>query len=125
MTLRLQALTLVVGLLCVPALSAHHSWPVSRSSLVTVKGTVTAFAWKSPHPMISLDVRSDDGQTEEWSIGGPTLSRMRRNGWTDTTVKPGDVITGIGYQFADGSKIIRLEKVVLADGSELFVYGRR
>lgn len=109
-THRLLALTLVVGLLCVPALSAHHSWPVSRSSLVTVRGTVTAFSWTNPHPMISLDVRNDDGQTEEWRIGGPTLSRMERNGWTNTTVKQGDVITGIGYQFADGSKIIRLEK---------------
>ena len=34
------------------------------------------------------------------------------------------VITGIGYQFADGQKIIRLERVVLADGKKLRVYGR-
>ena len=125
MTLKLQALTLVVGLLCVPTLSAHHSWPVSRESLVTVKGTVTAFSWVNPHPMISIDVRSDNGQTEKWSIGGPALARMAGNGWNASTVKAGDVITGIGYQFADGSKIIRLEKIVLANGSELFVYGRR
>ena len=39
-------------------------------------------------------------------------------------VKPGDVITGIGYQFGDGQKIIRLEKVVLPDGKEIRVYGR-
>jgi hypothetical protein len=39
-------------------------------------------------------------------------------------VKPGDVITGIGYQYADGEKIVRLEKVVLADGKELRVYAR-
>ena len=39
-------------------------------------------------------------------------------------MKPGDVITGIGYQFADGQKIVRLEKVVLADGKEIRVYGR-
>jgi hypothetical protein len=125
MTLRLLALTLVVGLLFVPALSAHHSWPVSRASLVTVTGTVTAFTWSNPHPMISLDVQSDDGETVTWSIGGPALSRMGGNGWNRDTVKPGDVITGIGYQFSDGSKIIRLERVVLADDSELFVYGRR
>jgi hypothetical protein len=49
---------------------------------------------------------------------------MTANGWTKTTVKPGDVITGIGYQFADGQKIVRLERVVLADGKELRVYGR-
>ena len=29
-----------------------------------------------------------------------------------------------GYQFADGQKIIRLERVVLADGKEIRVYGR-
>jgi hypothetical protein len=34
------------------------------------------------------------------------------------------VIPGIGYQFADGSKVLRVEKVVLADGRELLVYGR-
>jgi hypothetical protein len=49
---------------------------------------------------------------------------MVANGWTKTTVKPGDVITGIGYQFADGQKIIKLERIVLADGKEMRVYGR-
>jgi hypothetical protein len=49
---------------------------------------------------------------------------MESNGWTKTTVKAGDVITGIGYQFADGQKIVRLERVVLADGKELLLYGR-
>ncbi|MGE3841221.1 MAG: DUF6152 family protein [Vicinamibacterales bacterium] len=124
MTSRFQVLSLVAALLGAPALSAHHSWPVSRSRLVTVTGTVTAFTWTNPHPMIALDVRNDAGQTEQWSVGGPALTRMERNGWTRTTVKAGDVITGVGYQFSDGSKIIRLEKVILADRKELFVYGR-
>ena len=47
------------------------------------------------------------------------------NGWTKTTLKTGDVITGIGYQYADGQKIVKLERVVLADGKELLVYGGR
>jgi hypothetical protein len=49
---------------------------------------------------------------------------MLARGWTPTTLAPGDVITGMGYQFSDGSKIIRLERVVLADGKELLVYAR-
>ena len=106
------------------ALSAHHSWPVNMSRLVTVKGTVTEFAWENPHPMITLEVRSDDGKMEKWLVGGPALNRMEANGWAKTTVRPGDVITGIGYQFADGQKIVRLERVVLADGKELRLYGR-
>ena len=104
--------------------SAHHSWPVSMDRLVTVKGTVTEFAWANPHPMMTLEVQTNDGRTEKWMVGGPAIIRMTANGWTKTTVKPGDVITGIGYQFADGQKIVRLERVVLADGKELRVYGR-
>jgi hypothetical protein len=49
---------------------------------------------------------------------------MEANGWNRQTVKMGDVITGTGYQFADGQKIIRLESVVLADGRAINVYGR-
>lgn len=105
-------------------LSAHHAWPVNTSQLVTVKGTVTEFVWENPHPMITLEVRTNDGITEKWLVGGPAINRMEAIGWTRTTVKPGDVITGSGYQFGDGQKIIRLEKVVLADGKEIRVYAR-
>jgi hypothetical protein len=120
-------LAVVVGLALATSavpLSAHHSWPVNQSKLVTVKGTVTDVTWENPHPMFGLEVRADDGKVEKWLIGGPALTRMEANGWTKTTLKPGDVITGIGYQFADGQKIIRLERVVLADGKEMRVYGR-
>jgi hypothetical protein len=105
-------------------LSAHHQWPVSRTRLVTVKGTVTEFVWANPHPMITVEVQANGGQKEKWLIGGPAINRMEANGWTRTTVKVGDVITGSGYQFADGQKIVRLERVMLADGKEIRVYGR-
>ena len=105
-------------------LSAHHQWPVSRERLVTVKGTVTEFVWSNPHPMITVEAQTNGGQMEKWLIGGPAITRMEANGWTRTTVKKGDVITGTGYQFADGQKIIRLESVVLADGREINVYRR-
>jgi len=117
------AVVLLLVFSAVP-LSAHHSWPVNTSRLVTVKGTVLAFAWENPHPMITLEVRADDGTPEKWMIGGPAINRMEANGWSKTTVKPGDVITGIGYQFSNGQKVVRLERVVLADGRELRVYGR-
>jgi hypothetical protein len=105
-------------------LSAHHSWPVDNTRLVTVKGTVVEFAWENPHPMITLEVKTDDGKVEKWTVGGPAISRMEANGWTKSTVKPGDVITGMGYQFTDGQKIVRLERIVFADGKEMKLYGR-
>ena len=122
MKIPLGLVAVVLALVAAP-LAAHHSWPISRAQLVTVKGTVTEFMWGNPHPMITLEVRTDDGKMEKWLVGGPAVTRMEANGWTRTTVKPGDVITGIGYQFADGQKIIRLERVVLPDGKEMRLYG--
>jgi hypothetical protein len=91
--------------------------------LVTVKGTVEKIEWANPHPMFTVQVR-DAGKTETWLIGGPAINRMEANGWTKDTIKPGDVVTGTGYQFSDGQKIVRLERLVLADGKEMKVYGR-
>jgi hypothetical protein len=121
--LLVSTLLILVGFTVAP-LSAHHSWPIDNSKLVTVKGTVMDFAWENPHPMITLEVKTDDGKVEKWSVGGPAISRMEANGWTKSTVKTGDVITGIGYQFSDGQKIIRLERIVFADGKEMRLYGR-
>jgi len=118
------AIAVLVLVCAVMPLSAHHSWPVSYDRLVTVKGTVVEFTWANPHPMMTVEVKANNGGTEKWEIGGPAINRMEAAGWTKETVKPGDVITGIGYQFADGQKIVRLERVVLADGKELRVYGR-
>lgn len=125
MKIRRSVLALTLGLVSSSAsVLAHHSWPVSYTKLVTVKGTVTAVSWMNPHPMISLDVPTADGNIEKWNVGGPAITQMERNGWSATTLKVGDVITGIGYQFGDGQKIVRLEKVVFADGKELRVYAR-
>ena len=105
-------------------LLAHHSWPVDTSKAVTVSGTVTSYEWGNPHVMMGLDVKADDGSTEKWNVGGPSTTRMEANGWDKTTLKPGDVITATGFRFSDGQKILRLEKVVMASGKEMFLYGR-
>ena len=57
-------------------------------------------------------------------MSAPRTSRMAANGWDRTTLDAGDVITAIGYQFSDGSKTLRLEKIVMASGREMFLYGR-
>lgn len=123
-TLLVLAIAITTLVSAVAPMFGHHSWPVNMSELVTVKGTVTEIMWENPHPMITLEVRNKDGATEKWLVGGPAINRMEANGWTKTTVKPGDVITGVGYQFSDGQKIVRLEKAVLPDGKEMRVYAR-
>ena len=122
-TLQILAILGLVAGSAMP-LAAHHSWPVTYDRQVTVKGTVKSYVWTNPHPMITLQVQGANGQMEEWQVGGPAINRMEANGWSRTTLKPGDVITGIGYQFSDGQRIIRLEKVIMAGGKEMLLYGR-
>ncbi len=125
MITRLQVLALaVVGLVAAAGpLFAHHSWPVDTSREVTVKGTVTGYNWTNPHVMMGLDVEVN-GKIEKWNVGGPSTARMSGNGWDNHTLKMGDVITAIGYRFNDGQNILRLQKIVMSNGKEMFLYGR-
>ena len=111
-------------LVAVGPVSAHHAWPVDRSKEITVTGTVTEYSWSNPHVMIALDIKADNGKVEKWNVGGPSPTRMEANGWNRNTLKPGDNITAIGYRFSDGSNVLRLEKIVMASGKEMFLYGR-
>lgn len=112
-----------VGMLAAASpLSAHHTWPVDCSTPVTVTGTVTGYTWANPHVMIGLEVKGDGGAVEQWIVGGPSLRRMQANTWDRDTLKPGDVITGTGHRFLDGSNVLKLTKIAMSDGRELFLY---
>src|ERR1051325_8686495 len=125
MTRRALFALAVVAVVAASPLLAHHSWPVDTSKAVTVSGTVTSYEWGNPHVMMGLDVKTDNGRTEKGNVGGPSPTRMEANGWDKTTLKPGDMITATGYQFSDGQKILRLDKIVMSGGKEMFLYGRR
>jgi len=47
---------------------------------------------------------------------------MTTCGWTKTTLKPGDVITVVGYRFKDGSTAALMRTIVLPNGHEMY-YG--
>jgi Family of unknown function (DUF6152) len=121
---RILALAAAATFASTSTLVAHHSWPVDFSKEVTVTGTVTEYDWGNPHVMIALEVRDETGKVEKWNVGGPSTTRMAGNGWDKNTLKMGDVITGTGYRFADGQRIIRLQKVVMPDGKVMLFYGR-
>jgi hypothetical protein len=122
-TLRKLALSVIAALVAASPLLAHHDWPVDRTKLITVTGTVTAFTWADPHVMIALDVQAN-GTIEKWKVGGSNKKNTAANGWDKKTLKPGDVITGIGFRFKDGSNAAQLQKIVMADGREMDLYGQ-
>ena len=123
----LRAIAVVtVGVLTVASPSfAHHTWAVDRTRDVTVKGTVTRVDWSNPHVQIFLDAKDDNGKVEKWTAGGPSTGRMEGSSWDKNTLKPGDMITAVGHRATDGSNLLRVRKIVLADGLELTGYGNR
>ena len=122
-TLWKLALGAIGTLVAASPLLAHHDWPVDRTRQITVTGTVTAFRWADPHVMIDLDVQAN-GTIEKWKVGGSNKKNSAANGWDKNTLKPGDVITGIGFRFKDGSNAAQLQKIVMANGKEMDLYGQ-
>jgi hypothetical protein len=123
--MKLRLLLAAVALAAAGApLLAHHSWPVDFSKEVTVTGTVRSYNWGNPHVMIDLDVKTDKGATEKWQVGGPSTSRMESNGWHKGSLKLGDTITGSGYQFSNGDKVLRLQRITMPDGKTMLLYGK-
>jgi hypothetical protein len=122
-TLQTLALGVIGALVGASPLLAHHDWPVDRTKLITVTGTVTAYTWADPHVTISLDVQTN-GTIERWKVGGSNKKNSAANGWDKNTVKHGDVITGIGFRFKDGSNAAQLKKIVMANGKEMGLYGQ-
>ena len=116
----------MVGILMVTSpLFGHHTWAVDRTRAVTVKGTITGLNWSNPHVEIFLDAKDDTGKVEKWTAGGPSTGRMAGSGWSKDVLKPGEVITAVGYRATDGSRLLRVETIVLANGQELAFYGGR
>jgi hypothetical protein len=114
------SLSLSITALCIPLqLFAHHgSANYDMSKPVSVKGIVKQFNFTNPHSAIYLEVKGDKG-AEEWLVEADSPNNLARNGWTRDSIKAGDVVTIVGNQLKGGSRAMRLQKVVFADGREL------
>jgi DNA/RNA endonuclease YhcR with UshA esterase domain len=102
-------------------LQAHHGEAnYDTDKVVSVKGTVTSFRFINPHVQVFMDVKNDSGEIEKWSGEARSPSMLVRvGGWDKDTIKPGDVITMSGFRSKNASNILRLKKIVLANGQEM------
>jgi Family of unknown function (DUF6152) len=111
--------TLVVGLLaiCSPLFAHHGSVAYDNTKLVTLKqATVTKVNWANPHVLVLFDAKDDKGNLVHWVVEAGSPSAVSTQGWTNTTIQPGDVITAYLYQVRTGRPVGRLGQIVLADG---------
>lgn len=104
-------------------LSAHHAFSSEFDANRPVKftGTVTKMMWVNPHAWIYVDVKKDDGTTEEWMVEAGTPNTLLRRGFTKASLQAGTVIKVDGYQSKDGSLRANGRDLTLPDGRTLFV----
>lgn len=97
------------ALICAAALAgtsaavAHHSFAMFDSEHPkTIEGVVKEFQWTNPHTWIQVDVTGPDGKIVEYSIEGSSPNGLRREGWTRTSIKPGDKVVMVIRPLKDG-----------------------
>ena len=103
-----------------PLLAHHGEANYDTDKVVSVKGTVTDFQFINPHVQIFMNVKNENGEMEKWACEARSPSMLVRiGGWDKNTLKPGDVISASGFRARNGSNVLRLSKIVLADGREM------
>ncbi len=105
------------------SLAAHHSFAAQydRDKPITLKGGITRIEWANPHIYFYIDVADPGGGTAHWAIEGGAPSTLYRAGWRKDSAKVGEVVTVDGFLARDGSKLVNMQRALLADGRNLFV----
>ena len=100
---------------------AHHSGVIyDRDNPITLEGTVTGYEFVNPHVRILFEAKDKDGSVAKWvAISGPPQTLFRQDGWTKTTLKPGDKITIVGAPSRNEAHILSVVKVTGGNIPEL------
>jgi hypothetical protein len=102
-----------------PALAHHGNAAYDDEFTEFKQATVTKFAWANPHALISFDATDAKGNPVHMVVETAAPQALRLIGWAKTSVVPGDVITVRMYVAKNGNPAGRLNKIILADGTEL------
>lgn len=105
------------------SIAAHHSFAAQydRDKPITLKGGITRIEWANPHIYFYIEVAESSGGHTNWAIEGGAPSTLYRAGWRKDSAKVGEVVTVEGFLARDGSKLVNMQRALLADGRNLFV----
>ena len=74
--------------------SAHHSFAMFDAlHPKEISGTVKEFRFVSPHTILIVAVKGEDGVEKDWILEGGAPGLQVREGLTSKSLKPGDEVT--------------------------------
>jgi len=115
-------LALVIGALAAlgAPLLAHHGNAAYADNVTEFKqAKVTRVLWSNPHALVDFDAKDAKGNPVHVTVETAAPQALRLIGWDKTSLNMGDVITVRMYMAKNGNPAGRLNKIIMADGSEL------
>jgi hypothetical protein len=111
-----------IAALCWAAESfAHHStayYSKDQKDFVRIQGNVVRWEFRSPHSQIYVETKDADGKVVMWRFESTPAAWLIREGFTQDSLKVGDVITVEGFAIP-GQPFAWLGKVTKQDGTRL------
>lgn len=75
-------------------IDAHHSFAkdYDERQFVSIEGELLQFDYKNPHAVLLITAKDEQGQVQTFTAEWGGLNRLKREGVTATTFKPGDYL---------------------------------
>ena len=113
-------LAMALGLLVSIPLFAHHgNASFATDKTLVLKGTVTRWIYASPHLLLMLDVKGENGEIAHWVVESQSPTVMYPSGYRKDSFKPGDEVTVTASEARNGKPIGRIIEATTADGTKL------
>ena len=98
---------------------AHHSAAphFDMDNPITVEGVITELRLVNPHAYVYFDVTDDTGEVANWRCELAGGTGMRRRGWTDDSLMPGQAITMTGSPARREERVCHTSFIEFEDGT--------
>ena len=95
------------------AADAHHGWSsYDAEKVLRLRGTFTSVNWANPHGTATMT-----WEGRNWDVVLAPIGRMEARGLTREMIAPGQQIRIVGYPRKDGTREMRLERIIVGDNS--------
>jgi hypothetical protein len=108
-----------LAIIIVPESLAHHSVIYyDGKRVVTISGVVIKARFGYPHSIYQIEVTSEDGSSEMWTLSTEDPRDAKRLGFDEEikSIKPGDDITVVGWPHQTKDREIRGHQLLYPDG---------